>query len=408
MADDGMRNGSDPARRRGPLAGVRVIDLGGIGPGPFAAMLLADIGADVVRIDRPGPQEFGSGLLHRGKRSAIIDLRNPAGAEAALQIISGCDILIEGFRPGVAERLGLGPERCWARRPKLVYGRMTGWGQDGPRRLEAGHDITYIALTGALHAIGRAGEPPAIPLNLVGDLGGGSGYMVMGVLAAYIEALRSGRGQVVDAAILDGALSLMTPQYGMLAAGEWVDERGVNQLDSGRPWYNVYETSDGRYMAVGALEQRFYDEFTQVLGLTPAEAERDDPARWPVLQGRFAVIFSRRTRAEWEAVFEGVDACVAPVLSMTEAPTNKHVQARGDFETIDGVLQPGPAPRFSRTPSAVQSGPPVPGQHTRDVLKEFGVDDIAGLEDQGVVSQTADPAMTGSPGAPGRNGEGTR
>jgi alpha-methylacyl-CoA racemase len=353
-------------------------------------MLLADMGADVVRIDRPGPQEFRADLLHRGKRSAVIDLRNPAGAEAALQIISGCDILIEGFRPGVAERLGLGPEQCWDRNPKLVYGRMTGWGQDGPRRLEAGHDITYIALTGALHAIGRAGEPPTIPLNLVGDLGGGSAYMVMGVLAAYIEAGRSGHGQVVDAAILDGAFSLMAPQYGMLAAGDWVDERGVNQLDSGRPWYNVYETADCRYMAVGALEQRFYDEFTQLLGLTPVEAQRDDPARWPALQERFAAIFARRTRAEWEAVFEGTDACVAPVLSMTEAPTNEHVQARGVFETIEGVVQPGPAPRFSRTPSAVQSGPAVPGEHTREVLKDFGVDDIAGLEDRGVVSQTAE------------------
>jgi alpha-methylacyl-CoA racemase len=287
----------------------------------------------------------------------------------------------------VAERLGLGPEQCWERNPKLVYGRMTGWGQDGPRRLEAGHDITYIALTGALHAIGRVGEPPTIPLNLVGDLGGGSLYMVMGVLAAYIEAGRSGRGQVVDAAILDGALSLMTPQYGMLAAREWVDERGVNQLDSGRPWYNVYETSDGRYVAVGALEQRFYDEFTALLGLTPTEAQRDDPATWPALQEKFAAIFGRRTRAEWEVVFEGKDACVAPVLSMSEAPANEHVQARGAFETIAGVLQPSPAPRFSRTPSGVQSRPAVPGEHTRAVLEEFGVEDIAGLEDRGVVGQ---------------------
>ena len=390
MGVDETSNGKNPARRSGPLAGVRVIDLGGIGPGPFAAMLLADMGADVVRIDRPLPQEFRAGLLHRGKRSAIIDLRDPAGTQAALQIIAGCDILIEGFRPGVTERLGLGPEQCWERNPKLVYGRMTGWGQDGPRRLEAGHDITYIALAGALHAIGRVGEPPTIPLNLVGDLGGGSAYMVMGVLAAYIEAERSGHGQVVDAAILDGVSSLMAPQYGSLADGEWVDERGVNQLDSGRPWYNVYETSDGRYMAVGALEQRFYDTFTDLMGLTPDEAERDDPARWPALQEQFAAIFSRRTRAEWEAVFEGTDACVAPVLSMTEAPTNDHVRARKVFVTVDGVVQPSPAPRFSRTPSAIQSGPAFPGEHTREVLKDFGVGDIGGLEDSGVVSQTAE------------------
>jgi alpha-methylacyl-CoA racemase len=390
MGVDEMSNGKNPARRSGPLAGVRVIDLGGIGPGPFAAMLLADMGADVVRIDRPLPQEFQAGLLHRGKRSAIIDLRDPAGTRAALKIIAGCDILIEGFRPGVTERLGLGPEQCWERNPKLVYGRMTGWGQDGPRRLEAGHDITYIALAGALHAIGRVGEPPTIPLNLVGDLGGGSAYMVMGVLAAYIEAERSGHGQVVDAAILDGVSSLMAPQYGSLADGEWVDERGVNQLDSGRPWYNVYETSDGRYMAVGALEQRFYDTFTDLMGLTPDEAERDDPTRWPALQEQFAAIFSRRTRAEWEAVFEDTDACVAPVLSMTEAPTNDHVRARKVFVTVDGVVQPGPAPRFSRTPSAIQSGPAFPGEHTREVLKDFGVDDIGGLEDRGVVSQTAE------------------
>ena len=387
MAVDETGNGTKQPLRSGPLAGVRVIDLGGIGPGPFAAMLLADMGADVVRIDRPGPQAFQADLLHRGKRSAMIDLRDPAGAQAALKIISDCDILIEGFRPGVAERLGLGPEECWERNPKLVYGRMTGWGQDGPRRGEAGHDITYIALSGALHAIGRVGEPPTIPLNLVGDLGGGSAYMVMGVLAAYVEAGRSGHGQVVDAAILDGAFSLMTPQYGMLADGEWVDERGVNQLDSGRPWYNVYETSDGRYMAVGALEHRFYDEFTTLLGLTPVEAEREDPAKWPALQERFAAIFARRTRAEWEEVFDGRDACVAPVLSMTEAPMNDHVLARGVFQTIDGVLQPGPAPRFSRTPSAVQSGPAVPGEHTREVLRDFGVTDIEGLEHRGVVSQ---------------------
>jgi alpha-methylacyl-CoA racemase len=365
---------------------VRIVELAGIGPGPFCGMLLADMGADVIRIDRPQASGIAlppeADVLLRGRRSVILDLRQPAGVRTVLELAARADVLIEGFRPGVAERLGVGPDACQARNPRLVYGRMTGWGQDGPLAAAAGHDISYLAITGALHAIGRPGQPPAIPMNVIGDFGGGGLYLAMGVLAALVEARQSGRGQVVDAAIVDGAASLTAMMHGMLAAGLWRDERGVNLLDGGVPWYDVYETSDGQYMAVGALEEKFFAEFTQLLGLTGAS--RSDPE----LRSRIAAAFASRTRDEWTSVFSGSDACVAPVLGMTEAPSHPHLAARGTFVTVDGVTQPAPAPRFSRTPSAVGAAPARPGAHTRAALSEWGIKDIDALIDSGAAVQS--------------------
>ncbi|MCG7207418.1 CaiB/BaiF CoA transferase family protein [Streptomyces arenae] len=377
---------------RGPLAGLRVVELAGIGPGPFAAMLLADMGADVLRIERPEGSPSGvpplQDVLRRSRRSVALDLRSPDGARAALDLAARADILIEGFRPGVTERLGLGPEDCWKHNPRLVYGRMTGWGQEGPLASMAGHDIGYIALTGALHAMGRRGEAPAIPLNLVGDFGGGSLYLVIGVLAAVFEAQRSGRGQVVDAAIVDGAASLTGLMHGMLAAGLWRDERGVNMLDGGMPWYDTYETADGQWMAVGAIEPQFYAQFMTLLGLDPDETQRADPRTWTELRKQIAAAFAQRARDEWTKVFEGTDACVAPVLSLAEAAGHPHLAARGTFTEVGGVTQPAPAPRFSRTPSAVRCPPARPGEHTRAALSEWGVEDVEALIDTGVAVQS--------------------
>jgi len=360
----------------GPLDGVRVVELAGIGPAPFCAMMLADMGADVIRVDRPQPAMAGD-YLGRGKRSVILDLRTPGGARAALGLAERADVLIEGFRPGVAERLGIGPRDCLARNPRLVYGRMTGWGQDGPLAHAAGHDITYLAITGVLHAIGQRDGPPAVPLNIVGDFGGGALYLTSGVLAALLAARRSGRGQVVDAAIVDGVSSLATMTYEMLAAGAWRDERGVNLLDGGAPWYDVYQTSDGQWMAVGALEEKFFAEFTRLLGLEGIS--RPDPE----LRDRIAAAFASRTRAEWASVFEGTDACVAPVLSLTEAPGHPHLQARGTFS--EG--QPAPAPRFSGTPSAAGRPPAEPGEHTREALLDWGVPEVDALIESGAAIQ---------------------
>lgn len=372
---------------QGPLAGVRVVELGGIGPGPFAGMLLSDMGAEVVRVDRPGVPGLRLAALERGRRSVVLDLRRSEGVEATLQLVEAADVLLEGFRPGVTERLGLGPDVCWERNPTLVYGRMTGWGQDGPWASTAGHDIGYIAVTGALHAMGRAGGPPQVPLNVVGDFGGGALYLVVGVLAALHEASQSGRGQVVDAAIVDGAASLMAGVYGMRGMGAWRDQRGVNLLDTGAPFYDVYETSDGGYLAVGALEPKFYAEFVAMLGLDGADADRGDPAGWPALRERIAAVFLSRTRDEWAAAFDGTDACVAPVLGMAEAPDHPQLAARGTFVEVDGTHVPGPAPRFSRTPGAVQ-GPPVDaGEHTRDALTDWGVKDVDALLETGVAVQ---------------------
>ncbi|MEV8427437.1 CaiB/BaiF CoA transferase family protein [Streptomyces chartreusis] len=365
---------------QGPLTGVRVVELAGIGPGPFAAMLLADLGADVVRVDRPG----GTGLAidteyditNRNKRSVIIDLKSPDGPARVLDLAARADILIEGYRPGVAERLGVGPEACHARNPALVYGRMTGWGQDGPLAERAGHDIAYIAVTGTLGMIGNPDEPPAVPANLVGDYAGGSLYLVVGVLAALHHARATGAGQVVDAAIVDGTSHLSAMIHGMLAAGGWQDRRGANLLDGGCPYYGTYETADGRYMAVGALEPQFYDEFLRLLGVEDLASARKDFSRWGELRDAVAARFKSRTRDEWTAVFEGSDACVAPVLSLREAPRHPHLAARGTFTDQGGITQPAPAPRFSATPTAVRTGPAQPGADTADVARDWDVPDL--------------------------------
>ncbi|NEY32155.1 CoA transferase [Streptomyces sp. PRKS01-65] len=364
----------------GPLTGVRVVELAGIGPGPFAAMLLADLGADVVRVDRPG----GPGLAidpardvtNRNKRSVVVDLKSPDGPGRVLDLAARADALIEGFRPGVAERLGVGPGPCHARNPRLVYGRMTGWGQQGPLAPRAGHDITYLALTGTLGMIGAPDRPPAVPANLLGDYAGGSLYLVVGLLAALHHARATGTGQVVDAAIVDGAAHLAAMIHGMLAAGGWQDRRGANLLDGGCPFYGTYETADGRYMAVGALERRFYDEFLALLGIAGRAPDRDDPARWEELREAIAARFRTRTRDEWTAVFEGSDACVAPVLSLREAPHHPHLAARSTFTGHGGLTQPSPAPRFSATPTAVRGGPALPGADTESVARDW---DVPGL-----------------------------
>ncbi|MCX3059899.1 CaiB/BaiF CoA transferase family protein [Streptomyces beihaiensis] len=369
----------------GPLAGVRVVELAGIGPGPFAAMLMADLGADVVRVDRPG----GAGpaiapeydVTNRNKRSVVVDLKAADGAERVLRLVERADVLIEGYRPGVAERLGVGPETCHARNPKLVYGRMTGWGQEGPLAQRAGHDVAYIALTGTLGMIGKPDEPPAVPANLIGDYAGGSLYLVVGVLSALHHARATGTGQVVDAAIVDGAAHLAAMIHGMLAAGSWQDRRGSNLLDGGCPFYGTYETADGQCMAVGALEQQFYDEFIALMGLADVAPDRKDLARWGELRDAVAARFRERTRDEWTAVFEGSDACVAPVLSLREAPHHPHLAARGTFVDHGGITQPAPAPRFSRTPTAVRSGPAQPGADTADVARDWDVPQLRRTDD---------------------------
>ncbi|MCX4987284.1 MULTISPECIES: CaiB/BaiF CoA-transferase family protein [unclassified Streptomyces] len=361
----------------GPLTGVRVIELAGIGPGPFAAMLLADLGADVVRVDRPGGPGLGVDPAHdvtnRNKRSVIIDLKAEDGAARVLDLAERADILIEGYRPGVAERLGVGPDACHARNPRLVYGRMTGWGQEGPLAHRAGHDIAYIALTGTLGMIGKPDQPPAVPANLLGDYAGGSLYLVVGVLAALHHARATGAGQVVDAAIVDGTAHLSAMIHGMMAAGGWQDRRHANLLDGGCPYYGTYETADGRHMAVGPLEQRFYDEFVDLLGIPELGPARKDMARWEELRETVAARFRTRTRDEWTAVFEGSDACVAPVLSLREAPGHPHLAARGTFVDHGGITQPAPAPRFSTTPTSVRGGPALPGADTAEVARDWDV-----------------------------------
>lgn len=375
----------------GPLVGLRVVELAGIGPGPYAAMLLADLGAEVIRVERPGPQPTtlppDKDVTRRNRRSVVLDLRQPEGVRAVLQLVARADVLIEGFRPGVTERLGLGPEDCWAVNPRLVYGRMTGWGQSGPLAASAGHDIGYIAITGALHAIGRRDAAPVPPLNLVGDFGGGSLFLVLGILAASWEAARSGRGQVVDAAIVDGTSSLTALLHGMKASGVWRDERQSNMLDGGVPWYDTYATADGRHMAVGALEPQFYAEFARLLGIDPDEAARRDPSRWEDLRTQISVAFKARTQAEWAEVFEGTDACVAPVLSLGEAAGHPHLAERGTFVEVDGIVQPAPAPRFSRSIPALPTAPRETGADTRRVLEEWGVDDVDGLIEAGIAVQ---------------------
>ncbi len=362
----------------GPLHGIRIVELGGIGPAPMCAMLLADLGAEVLRVERTGaPPTLGIPdrylLLNRGRTMIELDLKSDVGREAVLRLVEHADALIEGFRPGVAERLRLGPVECHARNPKLVYGRMTGWGQDGPLADVAGHDINYIALTGALHAIGPEAGPPAPPLSLVGDYGGGALYLAMGVLAGIVEAGRSGQGQVVDAAMVDGAASLMTVVYGMLAAGLWKDRRGLNMLDGGAPEYRCYETKDGKWVSVGSLEPQFYASLLKQLGIDPATLpDRYDRSHWPETGARFAEIFRTRTRDEWVAHVGKSDTCFAPVLTIAEAPQHPHNRERGTFVEVEGVVQPAPAPRFSRTPGKVRKGPFRKGEDPGDALRAFG------------------------------------
>ena len=375
---------------QGPLVGVKVVEFAGIGPGPFCGMLLADMGADVVRIDRAEGRGFPD-LANRGKRSIALDLKKAEGVEAALSLIDQADALLEGFRPGVMERLGVGPDVALKRNPKLVYGRMTGWGQTGPWSSMAGHDIDYIALTGALHTMGRKGEPPAPPLNLVGDFGGGALYLAMGLLAGIIEARTSGKGQVVDCAMIDGAASLITMFYGMKAAGMWSPERDSNLLDGGAHFYDTYECADGQWLAIGSIEPQFHALLIKGLGLPDdAFGSYMDRTKWPEFSRRVAEIVKTKSRDDWMKVFDGTDACVAPVLSMDEAPGHPHNAARSTFVEAFGMVQPGPAPRFSRTAGAVNGPPALAGKHSTDVLSSWGVDpeQVKRFVAAGVVSQT--------------------
>ena len=377
----------------GPLTGLRVLEFEAIGPGPFAGMMLADMGTDVLLVDRAVDGELGFGrerrfdVMLRGRRSVTLDLKSAGGAEAALRLAEKADAIIEGFRPGVMERLGLGPEAMLARNSRLVYGRMTGWGQDGPLAARAGHDIDYIALSGALHAIGRAGEAPVPPLNLVGDFGGGGMLLAFGIACGVIEARTSGRGQVVDAAMVDGAAVLSTMFAGLAAAGLWSETRGANMLDSGAPWYDTYETGDGKHVAVGAIEPKFFAELLARLGLDAAlVAEQNDRRAWPRLRELIAGRFKERTRDEWVTAFEGSDACVAPVLTFAESRAHPHVAARSGSISLGGVEQPAPAPRFTRTPGAALTPPPERGQDGLAALRDWGfaATDIDALDALGV------------------------
>ena len=381
----------------GPLEGMRVVELAGIGPAPFCAMLLSDMGAEVIRVDRAANvgQDIGRegedprfGLLQRGRRNIAVDLKNPAGVVAALRLIDRADALIEGFRPGVMERLGLGPDVCLARNRRLVYGRMTGWGQDGPIAHTAGHDINYIALSGALHSIGAKGGPPVPPLNLVGDFGGGALYLAMGVLAGIISARTTGQGQVIDCSMVEGSASLMMMMYGALAAGAWREERASNRTDGGSHFYQVYETKDGEYVSVGSIEPQFYALLVKHTGLDGERLpEQTDRSTWPDMQTRLARIFKEKTRAEWTAIMEQTDICFAPVLRMSEAFSHPHNVHRQSFVEIDGIAQPAPAPRFLGTPTRVQRPPARIGEHSDAVLEDWGfsADEVAALHQSGAV-----------------------
>jgi alpha-methylacyl-CoA racemase len=376
----------------GPLRGARVVELAGIGPGPHACMILADLGADVIRVDRPGVQPPTGGgpadLLHRGRPSVAIDLKHPDGVATVLDLVATADVLVEGLRPGATERLGLGPDDCLARNPRLVYGRMTGWGQDGPLAQTAGHDLGYIALTGALHGMGQDPSRPMFPSNLVGDFGGGSTYLVIGLLAALLEARLSGQGQVVDAAIVDGTAHLNAMATGMYAAGLVREERATGLLDGGAPFYDVYATSDGKHLAIGALEPRFYDELVRLLGIAETAPDRNDPANHPELRRVISQAVAGRTRAAWVGAFDGSDACVAPVLPLSEAFEHPHLAARGTFVDRVGITQPAPAPRFSRTAASLTTPPPeVTGQDTREALTAWGIADVDGLITSGAAVQ---------------------
>ena len=377
----------------GPLQGVRVVELAGIGPGPFCGMMLSDMGAEVIRVDRLAPAGAGRGrdVLGRNRRSIAVDLKKPAGADLVLGLVERADALFEGFRPGVAERLGLGPADCMGRNPRLVYGRMTGWGQTGPIAHAAGHDINYIGLAGALHAIGEPGGKPVPPLNLIGDFGGGGMLLAFGLVCGILEASRSGQGQVIDAAMVDGAAALMAMFFSLAGRG-FKTERGANLLDGGAHFYNTYETADGHHVCVGAIEPQFYAELVQKAGLDAALFKPQlDAEQWPALRAELARVFKAKTRAEWCSLLEGTDVCFAPVLSIKEAPEHPHNRARGTFVDVDGVTQPAPAPRFSRTAAAISHPARAPGEDTRAVLAELGLGPqaIADLEAGGVVAQAA-------------------
>ncbi len=381
----------------GPLAGIRVVEMVGLGPCPFAAMMLADMGAEVIRIDRKAASGAGNpfpelgtkyDVMARGRRSLALDLKQAAGRETALALVAKADILIEGFRPGVMERLGLGPEACHALNPKLVYGRVTGWGQHGPLAQAAGHDINYIALTGMLHAMGRADTPPAPPLNLVGDFGGGAMMLAFGVVCAALEARSSGKGQVVDAAMTDGAALLGAMMYGFRACASWTDRREANMLDGGAHFYDTYACADGKFVSIGSIEPQFYALLLKLAGIDdPAFAAQMDSSAWPDLSARLAAVFKSRTRDAWCALLEGTDVCFAPVLDMAEAPRHPHNAARATFADVDGVTQPAPAPRFSRTPAELGEPPASPGQHSAAILADWGwsAAELSALAQQGVI-----------------------
>lgn len=362
----------------GPLAGLRILEIAGLGPGPFCGMLFADLGADVVVVDRSrtGPEDMDLGkhaVQNRGKRSIAVDLKTPEGLETVLRLMENCDALLEGMRPGVMERLGLGPDVCLARNPKLVFGRMTGWGQQGPLAHAAGHDINYIGLSGALWYSGQPGEAPMAPPSLIGDVGGGGMYLAVGVLAGVMSARATGKGQVVDAAIVDGSAHMMNLMLGLKSSGQMVNERGRSILD-GPHWYRSYVCADGNFISVGSLEPRFYRILLDKLGLAddPDFSKQNDPNAWPQLHARFTALFASRTRDEWCALLEGTDACFAPVLNPDEAANHPHMAARGVYSTVDGVLQANPAPRFSVTPAGEPGGIPLRGQHTADVMRDWG------------------------------------
>ena len=363
----------------GPLTGIKVVEIAALGPAPFCAMLLADLGADVLRVDRPGGTHLlrpdpKRDLLNRGKRSVEVDLKDPRGIELVLRLCERAEVLIEGFRPGVMERLGLSPSTCQARNPKLVYARMTGFGQDGPLAKSAGHDLNYVALSGALHAMGNRGEPPTLPLNLVGDFGGGGMMLAFGIACALLEARKSGQGQIIDASMVEGAALLTTMIHGLMASGLWRDERGTNLLDGAAHFYSTYETADGKWISLGPIEPQFYAEFLRRAGLDEAEySGQFDEAQWPRLKEKLANVFRQKTRDEWTALLEGTEACYAPVLSLSEAAAHPHNRARGSFVEQDGITQPRPAPRFSRTDAALRGPPPLPGEQGESALLDWEV-----------------------------------
>ena len=366
-------------RGSGPLAGIRIVEFAGVGPGPFCAMLLADMDAEIISIARTTGHGLGVKKeprfdpTTRSRKSIAVDLKSASGREVAMRLTAQADALIESYRPGVMERLGLGPDACWARNRRLVFGRGTGWGQEGPLAQSVGHDLNFLAVTGALAMIGSRERGPAIPINFLGDYAGGGLYLALGIVSALLEAKTSGQGQVVDAAMVDGIESLMTHQYAFIASNRWVFERESNLFDGGAPWYSVYETSDGKYVSVAPVERKFYDQLLEAMGLDPAQVpDQLDRATWPELRQRFAEIFRGKTRDEWCRVMEGRDACFAPVLNANEAVTFPHLRARNSFVEVDGVLQPAPAPRFSRTPSSVKSGPPIPGAHAEEIMLAWG------------------------------------